>query len=140
MLSVPGAVGDDTWIIRGIPTDGVNPETGTLTTMYFKSDELSMWLLSAAAVCHLLSLRNFEELAAVRVGHCRELGLTVTRTPEEDGITRLGQAEHVSVYMPKPGRTGRANSLRQLAVRAVVSDKTPERLFDDLSRAIPVQD
>lgn len=44
--------------------------------------------------------------------------------------------EHVSVRMPKPGRTGKANRLRKHAVWVEIADETPAALYRSLKEKI----
>ena len=127
---------NDEWVVRGIPEQGIDPRTGEPTTFYFKSGELSTWLLTVASIRHLLALHGFRQLAAINAEFCRELGLTVTHTPVTDDPQVPEEAEHVSVFMPKSGRTSRAKRLRDHAVTVQITDETPESLFQALQGSI----
>jgi hypothetical protein len=137
----PRFITDDEWLVRGIPANGINAETGRPNSFYFKSAELSTSLLTIASVRHLLELHThldeavpFVQLAAVNVGVCRnEFSLTVTHTPIENEAGVPDNPEHVSIYMPKSGRGRRGARLRDHALIVEVSDSEPTMLFDALT-------
>ena len=126
-------IADNEWVIRGIPAaDGINSQTGELSTFYLKSAEISTSLLSATSVAVLLNIGGFARLAALNVGFCRSLGFTVEHTPIENEDGFPDNAEHVSVRMPKPGRTSRANRLREHAIWVQTDNEEPDTLFQML--------
>lgn len=125
-------IGNDEWVIRGIPAAGINTQTGDLSTFYFKSDEISTSILSEASIAILLKIGGFERLAAINVGVCRDLDLSVEHTPVEDDDDFPDNPEHVSVRMPRPGRGGKANSLRKHAKWVEVENETPKALYQML--------
>lgn len=120
------------WVIRGIPAAGINTQTGDLSTFYFKSNEISTTLLSEASIRILLKMGGFRRLAAINVGYCRDLDLSVEHTPVEDEDEFPDNPEHVSVRMPKPGRGGKANRLREHAIWVEIENETPKALYQML--------
>jgi hypothetical protein len=60
-------------------------------------------------------------LAVLNVGYCRRLGLEVAHTPIEDNPDTPGNPEHISILMPKPGRHGRAERLREHAIKVPIN-------------------
>ena len=127
-------IGKDEWVIRGIPAAGINTQTGDLSTFYFKSNEISTTLLSEASIRILLKIGGFRRLAAINVGFCRDLDLSVVHTPveDEDDDDFPANPEHVSIRMPKPGRTGKANRLRKHAIWVEIENETPKALYQML--------
>lgn len=125
-------IGRDEWVIRGIPDTGINTQTGDLSTFYFKSNEISTTLLSEASIRILLKIGGFRRLAAINVGFCRDLDLIVQHTPVEDDDDFPDNPQHVSVRMPKPGRGGKANSLRKHAIWVEIENETPKALYQSL--------
>lgn len=133
-------IGRDEWVIRGIPAAGINTQTGDLSSFYFKSNEISTTFLSEASIRILLKIGRFRRLAAINVGFCRDLDLSVEHTPVEDDDDFPDNPEHVSVRMPKPGRTGKANRLRKHAVWVEIENETPAALHQSLKEKIESPD
>ena len=129
-------IDSDEWVIRGIPPVGINTQTGDLSSFYFKSGEISTTLLSEASIAILLKIGGFRRLAAINVGYCRDLDLSVEHTPVEDDDVSPDNPEHVSVRMPKPGRGGKANSLRKHAIWVEIEKETPKALYQSLLQRI----
>lgn len=126
----------DEWVIRGIPTAGINTQTGGLSSFYFKSDEISTTLLSVASIRILLKIGGFRRLAALNVGFCRDLDLSVEHTPVENEDGFPDNAEHVSVRMPRPGRSGKANRLREHAIWVEIEEEKPAALYQSLRQRV----
>jgi len=124
-----GEVADADWVVRAIPDEELDKDTGKITSFSFNNSHLSVSLLSEQSIRNLLARRRYAYIAAINAGFCRtDLGVEVVPDPLPDN------PDHVLIHMPV-GRGSRAAKLKGHAPQvSAIGD--PATVYQQLLAAI----
>jgi D-alanyl-D-alanine carboxypeptidase len=117
------------WLVRGITSESIHNDRSIKSSAFY-TEELSVDVLSLSSVGVLMADRRFRELAAVKTGYCRQLGLEVEASPNQTN------PDHVVVLLGAFGasqRQKRAKLLRDAAEKTRVRvTGSPQEVYETL--------